>query len=201
MLESSSIAWPNASMWRQVSLVGPYYSQAFSPRQATDVIDAHGHSPRHVHVRQKPAAAAVPNHNITTSMFPPPPPTFSKQPVFDPFTESVHPAFNNHWRQASSADVSMPDYSSSNSRAGGSRNITDPMIMSEKPDRRYESMQMPGAYESMCEALAASIPAAPKNTPQDEAVTLPANTSREGVRRQASVKMDAESIGKWRLDP
>jgi hypothetical protein len=44
VLEASSIAWPNASMWRHVSLIGPYFTQASSPRG--EAIE-HGHSPRH----------------------------------------------------------------------------------------------------------------------------------------------------------
>jgi hypothetical protein len=174
-------------MWRQVSLVGPYFTQQFSPpRQAPDVIDAHSHSPRHVDIRPKPAASSS---NIG-SMFPPPQPRLQKQAAFDPFTETLNPSFNG-WRQSSSADVSMPDYSSSNSR-GASRNITDPMILTEKQDRRFGSLQMPGAYDSLCEAL---MPSAPDNTPQNEAEThaVAHNPIVTGVA-QPSMKMEANPI-------
>ncbi|TVY81836.1 hypothetical protein LSUE1_G003008 [Lachnellula suecica] len=184
VLESSSIAWPNAAMWRQVPLVGPYMGQQFSPRQADDTIDAHSHSPRHGAYRKKPAG---PNTNIG-SMFPPPPLTsFPKPPTFDPFTESVNSAFTG-WRQASN-DVAMPDYSTSNTRSSGSRNISDPMIISENKDRRLESMQMPGAYESLCEGLITSIPAAPVNTPQNE-TSDPSTVSAASGARQASVTLE-----------
>lgn len=95
VLEASSIAWPNASMWRHVSLIGPYFTQASSPRG--EAIE-HGHSPRH--------AGTMP---------PPPIPTLFPRPLSnDPFTEPVHAAFRG-WRQASS-DVSMQDYSDLSTR-------------------------------------------------------------------------------------
>jgi hypothetical protein len=39
VLEASSIAWPNAAMWRQVSLVGPYYAQQVAPQQTVEEIE------------------------------------------------------------------------------------------------------------------------------------------------------------------
>lgn len=186
VLELSSIAWPNQAMWRQVSLVGPYFTQQFSPKHAPDVIEAHSHSPRHTNIRPKPAASS----SNVGSMFPPPHPRPPKQGAFDPFTETLNPSFNG-WRQPSSADVSMPDYSSSNSR-GASRNITDPMILTEKQDRRFGSLQMPGAYDSLCEAL---MPSAPDNTPQNEAETpaVPHNPMMAGVAHP-SMKMETNPV-------
>jgi hypothetical protein len=187
-------------MWRQVSLVGPYFAQQFSPKQAANIIDAHGHSPRHTNIPLKPTAA--PNSNMG-SMFPPPPPNFPRQPAFDPFTEPVRSGFAG-WRQPSSADVSMPDYSSSNTRASASRNITDPMILAEKQDRRFESMQIPGAYESIWEAL---MPAVPVNTPQngaDTPVQEPSNAhayrAKEPGARQPSIKLEVDPNGKFAID-
>ncbi|TVY90248.1 hypothetical protein LAWI1_G002499 [Lachnellula willkommii] len=195
VLETSSIAWPNESMWRQVSLVGPYYSQQFSPRKASEIIDAHSHSPRHTNNLREATAAS---NSTIGSMFPPPP-NFPRQAAFDPFTEPVHSAFTG-WRQPSS-DVSMGDYSSSNTRNSASRNVSDPMILAEKQDRRFESMQMAGAYESICEALSAPpMPAPPVNTPQNGADTplpeqLPnANTLRAKATgtRHPSVKLEID---------
>ncbi|TVY40980.1 hypothetical protein LOCC1_G003560 [Lachnellula occidentalis] len=194
VLETSSIAWPNESMWRQVSVVGPYYSQQFSPRGVSDIIDAHSHSPRHTNTAREATTAT---NSTIGSMFPPPP-SFPRQAAFDPFTEPVHSAFTG-WRQPSS-DVSMGDYSSSNTRASASRNVSDPMILAEKQDRRFESMQMAGAFESICEALSAPpMPAAPVNTPQNGADTpLPelanAHTFRAKAAgaRQPSVKLETD---------
>jgi hypothetical protein len=96
-------------MWRNVSLVGPYFAQASSPRQESEAIE-HGHSPRHPNTISK---AAFPAPKIG-SMLPPAIPTFPRQLSYDPFTEPVHAAFRD-WRQPSS-DVSMLDYSDPSTR-------------------------------------------------------------------------------------
>jgi hypothetical protein len=158
VLEASSIAWPNASMWRHVSLVGPYFTQTSSPRQGSETIE-HGHSPRHASTLTR---ATFPAPKIG-SMLPPAVPTFPRQPNYDPFTDPVHAAFRG-WRQPSS-DVSMPDYSDPSTRANTSRNVSDPMQISQTIDCRFESMPNPGAYDALCEAL---MPSAPVNTPQNE---------------------------------
>jgi len=36
VLEASQIAWPNPAMWRQVSLIAPYYAQPASPQLIFD---------------------------------------------------------------------------------------------------------------------------------------------------------------------
>jgi hypothetical protein len=147
-------------MWRQVSLVGPYFAQHLSPRQTLGDGFEHGHSPRHAAATLTKPNFAAP---VLSSMPPPATNLFQRHPpTFDPFTEPVHSAFT-HWRQASSADVSMPDYGNS-TKATSSRQVSDPMQIVEPMDRRYESMPMAGAYESLCEAL---IPSAPANTPQN----------------------------------
>jgi hypothetical protein len=143
-------------MWRQVSFNASYLPQYVSPRNvATTSVETHTHSPR-------------PRTSMSRPVLPPPTlgpmlphgiPMFSRAAASDPFTESLHP-----WRQSSSADVSMPDYSSSSSWASHSRRVTDPM-MTDRPDRRYDTIQGLGAYESICEAL---LPSAPENTPQDD---------------------------------
>ncbi|PMD25145.1 hypothetical protein NA56DRAFT_565658 [Hyaloscypha hepaticicola] len=147
VLEASSIAWPNASMWRHVSLIGPYFTQASSPRG--EAIE-HGHSPRRA-----------------GTMLPPPIPTLFPRPLSnDPFTEPVHAAFRG-WRQASS-DVSMQDYSDPSTRTNSTslgRNVSEPIV--QPRDRTLESM--PG-YNALCEAL---MPSAPDNKPQNE-LTSPA---------------------------
>ncbi|KAF4635188.1 hypothetical protein G7Y89_g2914 [Cudoniella acicularis] len=168
VLEASSIAWPNAAMWRQVSLVGPYFAQHFSPRHSAEDVEVHSHSPRHGNP-PKPAPAI----SGFGSLFPQNGPVFPRQPTFDPFTDPTNSAFTG-WRQvSSSADVSMPDYAS-NSRSNSSRQVTDPMSISaiETQDRRFENMQMAGAYESLCESL---IPSVPVNTPQN--IGTPVQTS------------------------
>ena len=93
----------------------------------------------------------------------------------------------------------MPDYTSSNS-GGASRNITDPMIMTEKHDRRFGSLQMPGAYDSLCEAL--MQPSAPDNTPQNEVETpVVAHDPMVVGEAQPSMKMEANPIvGKFRIN-
>lgn len=42
--------------------------------------------------------------------------------------------------------------------------MTDPMI-TERPERRYDTLQCAGAFESICEAL---LPSTPANTPHNE---------------------------------
>ncbi|CAL3962013.1 unnamed protein product [Diplocarpon coronariae] len=184
VLEASSIAWPNASMWRQVSLLGPYVPHQVSPRQGSD-IEAHSHSPRHGQPSNRPLFSVVP---AIGSM---PPPLFSKQPTIDPFVETSNPAFTN-WRHISKSDTSMPDYSSSNTRTTSSRQFSDPMQY-EKTGK-YESIQMPGAFESLCEALlpgGGGFPAVPVNTPNNGIADL-LNASpgtRHEVARHTSSKM------------
>jgi len=146
-------------MWRQISLVGPYFAQQISPCQTSYGIEAHSHSPRHGPTSTRPQLPAT----SIGSMLPPKVPVFPRHPTFDPFTEPVHTAFQG-LRQPSSADVSMHDYSNSSTRASSSHHVTDPMLISERPEHRFESMQMAGAFESICEAL---MPSAPVNTPQN----------------------------------
>jgi hypothetical protein len=154
-LEASGIAWPNSSMWRQVSIVGPYYTQQFSPQQNRDGMEDHTHSPRRaVQINQPNANVNIgPLFNQNQQAFP-------RQPTFDPFTEPVHNAFSS-WRNGSSTDLSMPDYSKSNTRTNSSRQVTDPVV-SDKLGGNQQNMHTAGAYESICEAL---IPRAPDNTP------------------------------------
>ena len=155
ILEASSIAWPNAAMWRQVSFNASYLPQYVSPRHIRSTgVEAHSHSPR---PRTSLGRPALPPPTLGP-MLPPGIPAFSRNAHSDPFIEPVHP-----WRQSSSTDVSMPDYSSSASWASHSRRVTDPR-MTDRPERRYDTLQSPEAFESICEAL---LPSAPDNTPQN----------------------------------
>ncbi|KAK2628268.1 hypothetical protein QTJ16_002914 [Diplocarpon rosae] len=184
VLEASSIAWPNAAMWRQVSLIGPYVPQQISPRQGND-IEAHSHSPRHGQSLDRPLSSVVP---AIGSM---PPPLFPKQPTIDPFIETSNLALSS-WRHISKSDTSMPDYSSSNTRTSSSRQFSDPMQYERTG--RYESIQMPGAFESLCEALlpgTGGFPAAPVNTPNNGIADLLSASpgARHEVAGHASSKM------------
>lgn len=198
VLEASSIAWPNATMWRQVSLVGPYLAtQQMSPRRDANSIE-HSHSPR-----QNPATRALfppPGAQFPPpgfgSMQPPNPPLFQRQPVFDPFTESNHSAFT-HWRQRSSADVSMPDYTAS--RGSSSRQVSDPMQITENTNQAFASEPMPGIYDSLIEAM---MPKAPSNTPKTGTgtpVTAPP-TANAGVSRRSSGAGAAERVASDSLE-
>ncbi|KAE9381698.1 hypothetical protein N431DRAFT_539284 [Stipitochalara longipes BDJ] len=189
ILEASSIAWPNASMWRHVSLIGPYFAQAASPRG--EAIIEHGHSPH----RPDTLAPTFPASKIG-SMLPPAVPLFPRQHTFDPFTEPVHAAFRG-WRQAST-DLSMPDCSDPSTRSN-SRNVSDPMQISQTLDHQFESMP---AYDELCEAL---MPSAPANTPQNEpqpnrskwnnelSLTL-ANMLAKSVSKQEPLRIVSQSI-------
>jgi len=146
VLEASSIAWPNASMWRQVSFAASIMPGASIQRNASESgIEVHSHSPRRSSatlVRQQLPPYAM-------GMMPPPVlPSYLRAANYDPFTEP-RPAL---WRQPSSTDVSMPDYSSSVSQASHSRQFTDPVV-ADRPERRYQSLQSVGAFEGLCEAL------------------------------------------------
>lgn len=153
-------------MWRQVSLLAPFYTQHSSPRQEPEALEAHGHSPRKL--------SLAPGNILPTSSLPsmPPPnhPTFRGQQLTnDPFTEPHRQEFKK-WRQPS--DTSMADYSSAQTRSSGSRLASDPVVIGEKSDRRFETMQSAGAYDSLCDALnnpAISPPAPPVNTPHNPA--------------------------------
>ncbi|OBT73905.1 hypothetical protein VF21_08286 [Pseudogymnoascus sp. 05NY08] len=147
VLESSSIAWPNAEMWRHISFVAGMLPGGNVPRKASEgAIEAHSHSPRRRSISlarpQRPPPAIG-------MMLPPGLPAFPRPVNFDPFTEPRA----TQWRQPSSADVSMPDYSSSVSLASHSRQFTDP-ISSNKPEtQRFQSLESIGAFEGLCEAL------------------------------------------------
>jgi hypothetical protein len=165
ILEASSIAWPNAAMWRQVSFNASYLPQYISPRHIRSTeMEAHSHSPRPKASLGRPTIPPP----ILGPMLPPNIPAFSRNGHSDPFIESVHP-----WRQTSSTDVSMPDYSSSTSWASHSRRMTDP-TMTDRPERRYDTLQSPEAFESICEAL---LPSAPDNTPQNGESEQPSTAS------------------------
>lgn len=143
-------------MWRQVSLLTPYFAQQASPARRHGEVETHSHSPRRR------------GHRSTTTVDPQNVLTFPSQAIFDPFVEPAQPPVK-YWhqpRQASTTDVSMPDYSTTTG-TNSSRHVTDPMIVSdtEIPDRRFESLQNDGAYESICEAL---LPSVPVNTPAEQ---------------------------------
>ncbi|KAG4027348.1 hypothetical protein MFRU_031g00950 [Monilinia fructicola] len=174
VLEASSIAWPNATMWRQVSLVAPFYNQHSSPKRVEEDREAHAHSPR------KPPTVGF--LSSQTASMPPPSAPFSRPPNFDPFTSDPHLAFQGWRHQETSTDTSMPDLSSNSSmQAGSVRNVSDPMII-EKASRNND-MQSSGAFESLCEAL---MPPAPDNTPQNGSEATLTNSI---ALRQSSMQM------------
>ncbi|KAL2072570.1 hypothetical protein VTL71DRAFT_11913 [Oculimacula yallundae] len=184
VLESSSIAWPNAAMWRQVAIVGPYLAQQFSPRPGSDDIDVHSHSPRHGQSHKT-------SWPITGIGSMPPPPLFPRQTAYDPFVSdySNNPAFSG-WRHTSATDTSMPDYSTSNNtRPNSSRQVSDHMQV-EKTGRsgQFESIQMPGAFESLCEAL--MPPTAPANTPDNGLAGNMASLSASSRRASSKMSID-----------
>ncbi|KAG9238660.1 hypothetical protein BJ875DRAFT_367344 [Amylocarpus encephaloides] len=157
VLEASGIAWPNAGMWKQVALVGPYHYQHFSPQETLEDSDTHSHSPRRGKQSTAPESIGV--------LFNPNQPVFPRQPTFDPFTEPGRASFRG-WRQNNSTDESMPDYlSASNTGTNSSRNVTGLVQASIKENRRFESLQAPGAHEYIFDAL---MPAAPANTSHNE---------------------------------
>ncbi|KFY58616.1 hypothetical protein V496_06048 [Pseudogymnoascus sp. VKM F-4515 (FW-2607)] len=147
VLESSSIAWPNAEMWRHISFVAGMLPGGNVPRKSSEgAVEAHSHSPR-----RRSASLTRPQRPPTgVGMMPPPGlPTFPRPAHFDPFTEPGA----TQWRQPSSADVSMPDYSSSVSQASHSRQFTDPTSSTKPEQQRFQSLESIGAFEGLCEAL------------------------------------------------
>jgi hypothetical protein len=171
-------------MWRQVSLMGPYLAQQISPRREAD-IEVHSHSPRQTQASRAafpPPGPPFPPPSFG-SMQPPNPPLFQRQHQFDPFIEPLPSSFM-HWRQRSSADVSMPDYATT--RGSSSRQVSDPMQGTETTNPVFEAEQPSGMYESLIEALG---PKAPSNTPKTRAatpVTAPA-TANVAVSRKSSL--------------
>ncbi|KFY37578.1 hypothetical protein V495_07093 [Pseudogymnoascus sp. VKM F-4514 (FW-929)] len=147
VLESSSIAWPNAEMWRHISFVAGMIPGGNVARHASEgALEAHSHSPR-----RRSVSLARPQRPPPTMgmMLPPGLPTFPRTANFDPFTEPRA----TQWRQPSSADVSMPDYSSSVSMASHSRQFTDPTSSFKPEQQRFQSLESIGAFEGLCEAL------------------------------------------------
>lgn len=70
----------------------------------------------------------------------------------------------------------------------------------EKTNRQFESIQIPGAYESLCEALMpANGPVAPANTPDNGLVGNMAGLS--AASRRASSKMSIDGPGGFRVFP
>lgn len=167
-------------MWRQVAIMSPYYAPQISPRHQEDALEAHGHSPRHL------APSFKPPFPQAVGFVNQPHPSVFQRGNSDPFIDARGPAFTS-WRQASS-DVSMPDYASSASLQTSSRNVSDPMQISEKGDRAFQSMQMAGAYDQLCEAL---IPSAPANTPRTAPTPVVASASR--ATSHSSAKSEAVS--------
>ena len=156
-------------MWRQVSLVGPYFAQQFSPGNQQDAIDLHSHSPRNGPTCSGRQPLFMPTLG---SMVPPNANAPPRQHQYDPFIEPHHATFS-HWRKQNSSDLSMQDYPESQTRASSSRQVSDPMPI----DRPRENMSMSGAYDTLCEAL---MPSAPTNTPQggDEITEFDTSTSQ-----------------------
>lgn len=164
-------------MWRQVSLLAPFYAQNTSPQREVEGLEIHTHSPRKL---AKGARHSLPAQNLS-SMPPPDHPVFrGHQPTHDPFVEPPPPEFKK-WRQPS--DTSMADYSSAATRSTGSRHVTDPLSLSDKQDRRFETLQSAGAYDTLCEALTNpnTSPKAPVNTPQMGSEIAEEAISAEGI--------------------
>jgi hypothetical protein len=198
VLETSSIAWPNPSMWRQASFVGPYFAHQYSPRQGSEGIEAHSHSPRQ---DLKPSKAQTPIQIPPNfgAMFRPNVPRFTRQSNFDPFVEPSNSSFIE-WRQPSSnhTDVSMPDASVTQTHSNSSRQVSDPMQGTEKSERRFESMQTEGAYDTLCEALIPSVPSAPVNTPENAATPRTTSVTLASSMQRFSANIKAENVtGIW----
>jgi hypothetical protein len=166
-------------MWRQVAITSPYYAQQTSPQQHEEILEVHGHSPRHLAPSFKPPFPPAISFMPQTH-----PSIFPRQVNSDPFVDTRGAAFSG-WRQVSS-DVSMPDYASSSSNHTASRNVSDPMQISEKGERGFQSLQMAGAYDQLCEAL---IPSAPANTPRNAATpVIPPVTHISSVRSEPGMR-------------
>lgn len=146
-------------MWRHISFVAGMLPGSNVPRKSSEgAVEAHSHSPRRRSVSrpQRPPPAIG-------MMLPPGLPAFPRPANFDPFTE--HRA--TQWRQPSSADISMPDYSSSASLASNSRQFTDPASGNKLEAQRFQSLDSFGAFEGLCEALK------PTNAPRKSALGDP----------------------------
>lgn len=134
-------------MWRHISFVAGMIPGGNVARHASEgALEAHSHSPR-----RRSISLARPQRPPPTMgmMLPPGLPTFPRTANFDPFTEPRA----TQWRQPSSADVSMPDYSSSVSMASHSRQFTDPTSSIKPEQQRFQSLESIGAFEGLCEAL------------------------------------------------
>lgn len=134
-------------MWRHISFVAGMLPGGNVQRKSSGgAIETHSHSPR-----RRSASLARPQRPPPAMgmMLPPGLPAFPRPAHFDPFTEPRA----TQWRQPSSADVSMPDYSSSVSLASHSRQFTDPISSNKSEQQRFQSLESIGAFEGLCEAL------------------------------------------------
>ncbi|KAH8815144.1 hypothetical protein F5884DRAFT_641437, partial [Xylogone sp. PMI_703] len=114
ILELSEIAWPNAAMWRPVSSATVLFTQPYTQQQICEGAQGQVWSP-HRRTQQHPDVGRQ-------VMLPACVSSFSPQPNCEPLENYFNPAFRR-WRQPSSSDVSMHDYST---RAGSVRHFTDP---------------------------------------------------------------------------
>lgn len=165
-------------MWKRATLVSPFHGQQ-PPLiyQQKDILEAHGHSPRHqANSFQRPILPTPASFANPTPMMQP---NVIQHQYFEAPAQNHTGAAFARW-QGYSSDVSMPDYSSSSSTSvhPSSRNTSDPMYFSERGDgvlrpsnRGLPSVPMPGPLQALCEAL---IPARKSRIPS----TPPANTPR-----------------------
>jgi len=186
-------------MWRQVPLLAPYLAQQVSPKQSSDGVETHSHSPRHgpAPIQPPPPIASLGPINPPNVL------AYPRQSARDLSTEAEaeveqeleqeQPPVGWHRprRASSTADVSMPDYSKPNTGTNSSRHVTDPMVVSEneRSERRFQSLQNAGAYESVCEAL--SMPSAPSNTPAEPTPVAATRTSSGRFRSPCKCQIHA----------
>ncbi len=167
-------------MWRQVSFAAGTLPTRTTHRNPSESgVDAHSHSPRR-------------NSTSARTQLPPPhmslmrPPAFNAAPRAasdDPFTNGSAPT----WRHASgsSADVSMPDYSTSS--AVSSRRMTE-SIAHERDHRRYQNLQSQGAVDTLCEAL---------KTVRDSRSGSSENPNNVAVLNERTPVSTEFSVGRW----
>ncbi|KAL2832274.1 hypothetical protein BJY01DRAFT_260269 [Aspergillus pseudoustus] len=197
VLEYSSIAWPNASMWSKEPRLFKYNTgSGVSDLKETD--DAHGHSPSRHEARLPVATPGQVGNPSTLNLWRDrnyqgpvpqwqgsnyqdprwaPPETVFSDPFIDPYV--LDPAARHRGARPSWEDISMPDYVSSSNTS--SRAISSMTGISYEHSK-HSSLVAPADEESYSQLIRALSPPKPlscnsqaqSNTPA--AATLPIKT-------------------------
>ena len=211
VLEYSSIAWPNASMWSREPRLFKYNSES-GLVDKKELDDSHAHSPTRHGLRQVALANSQASSSAVRNQWPyrdyyysslapapqwqgtqaeprmAPPESFMPDPFIDPYM--LDPPARHRGARPSWEDVSMPDYVPS---SGSSRALSSMTGVSYEHSK-HPSLVTPvdeESYTQFVEALSPPKPLAsgthaPANTPSGASLPLGTKLSAAAEARSAS---------------